>query len=137
MSWFEAVRDLLTSDLHTGSTPLFSLTAEFFDLFLVRSMLGTEVLTLGVAADGLDGQTSAELEIIKPPEPVCWSEETACRMVYLKDHGGESLVWMVLTQSLICSDPVSERTALPLQTSCHKLNPSFRFSLQQHFTQSL
>ncbi|XP_071340298.1 synaptonemal complex protein 2-like isoform X2 [Trachinotus anak] len=42
--WFEAVRDLLTSDLNKSSGPLLSLTEEFYDYFLVRSMLGNEVL---------------------------------------------------------------------------------------------
>jgi len=41
--WFEAVHDLLTSDLQRGSAPLLSLTEEFFDYFLVSSILGTEV----------------------------------------------------------------------------------------------
>ncbi|XP_029384938.1 synaptonemal complex protein 2-like isoform X2 [Echeneis naucrates] len=39
--WFEAVRDLLTSDPHKSSAPLFSLTEEFYDYFLVRRMLGS------------------------------------------------------------------------------------------------
>ncbi|XP_035475600.2 synaptonemal complex protein 2-like [Scophthalmus maximus] len=33
--WFEAVRDLLTSDLHKSSVPLLSLTEEFYNYFLV------------------------------------------------------------------------------------------------------
>ncbi|KAM4718098.1 synaptonemal complex protein 2-like isoform 3-T3 [Anableps anableps] len=43
MLWFEAVHDLLTSDLQKGSTSLLSLTEEFFDYFLVSSILGSEV----------------------------------------------------------------------------------------------
>ncbi|KAM4544090.1 synaptonemal complex protein 2-like [Fundulus diaphanus] len=41
--WFSAVHDLLTSDLQQGSAPLLSLTEEFFNYFLVSSMLGSEV----------------------------------------------------------------------------------------------
>ncbi|MEQ2163164.1 hypothetical protein GOODEAATRI_027403, partial [Goodea atripinnis] len=43
MLWFKAVHDLLTSDLQKGSAPLLSLTEEFFNYFLVSSMLGSEV----------------------------------------------------------------------------------------------
>ncbi|XP_023123607.2 synaptonemal complex protein 2-like isoform X2 [Amphiprion ocellaris] len=39
--WFEAVADLLTSDLHRGSAPLLSLTEVMFDYFL---MLGQDSL---------------------------------------------------------------------------------------------
>ncbi|PWA15689.1 hypothetical protein CCH79_00019586 [Gambusia affinis] len=35
MLWFEAVHDLLTSDLQEGSTTLMTLTEEFFDYFLL------------------------------------------------------------------------------------------------------
>nr|XP_008300519.1 PREDICTED: uncharacterized protein LOC103372613 [Stegastes partitus] len=41
--WFEAVSDLLTSDLQRSSAPLLSLTEKLFDYFLVSSMLGNEV----------------------------------------------------------------------------------------------
>ncbi|KAI3355000.1 hypothetical protein L3Q82_004801 [Scortum barcoo] len=41
--WFEAVHDLLTSDLQKNSATLLSLTEEFYDYFLVRDMLGNEV----------------------------------------------------------------------------------------------
>ncbi len=41
--WFEAIHDLLNSDLQKNSAPLLSLTEEFYDYFLVRSMLGNEV----------------------------------------------------------------------------------------------
>lgn len=43
MLWFEAVHDLLTSDLQEGSTTLMALTEEFFDYFLVSSKLGSDV----------------------------------------------------------------------------------------------
>lgn len=41
--WFEAVHDLLTSDLQKGVTPLLNLTDEFFDYFLVSGLLGSDV----------------------------------------------------------------------------------------------
>ncbi|XP_013889633.1 synaptonemal complex protein 2-like isoform X2 [Austrofundulus limnaeus] len=41
MLWFEAVCNLLTSDLHRGSAPLFTLAEEFFDYFL---LLGEDCL---------------------------------------------------------------------------------------------
>ncbi|XP_062235966.1 synaptonemal complex protein 2-like [Platichthys flesus] len=46
--WFEAVRDLLTSDLHKSSAPLLSLTEEFFDYFLVLSQASLPVSQLSV-----------------------------------------------------------------------------------------
>ncbi|XP_034428653.1 synaptonemal complex protein 2-like isoform X3 [Hippoglossus hippoglossus] len=46
--WFEAVRDLLTSDLHKSSAPLLSLTEEFFDYFLVLSQASLPVSELSV-----------------------------------------------------------------------------------------
>lgn len=43
--WFEAVRNLLTSDLHKSSAALLGLTEEFYDYFQVRSRMGTSVVT--------------------------------------------------------------------------------------------
>lgn len=40
MLWFEVVHDVMTSDLHRSSTSLLNLVEEFYDYFLVRSMLG-------------------------------------------------------------------------------------------------
>lgn len=41
--WFQAVHDLLTSDLQKNPAPLLTLTEEFYDYFLVRGMVGNEL----------------------------------------------------------------------------------------------
>ncbi|XP_040922055.1 synaptonemal complex protein 2-like isoform X2 [Toxotes jaculatrix] len=46
--WFEAVRDLLTSDLHKSSGPLLSLTEEFYDYFLLLGQASLPVSQLSV-----------------------------------------------------------------------------------------
>ncbi|XP_041824117.1 synaptonemal complex protein 2-like isoform X2 [Melanotaenia boesemani] len=48
VAWFEAVRDLLTSDLHRGSAPLLSLSEEFFDYFLILGQASLPVSQLSV-----------------------------------------------------------------------------------------
>ncbi|XP_039983486.1 synaptonemal complex protein 2-like isoform X2 [Xiphias gladius] len=46
--WFEAVRDLLTSDFHKSSAPLLSLTEEFYDYFLLLVQASLPVSQLSV-----------------------------------------------------------------------------------------
>ncbi|XP_017158667.1 synaptonemal complex protein 2-like isoform X2 [Poecilia reticulata] len=48
MSWFEAVHDLLTSDLQEGSTTLKALTEEFFDYFLLLAQASLPAAQLSV-----------------------------------------------------------------------------------------
>ncbi|GAA6234204.1 synaptonemal complex protein 2-like [Lates japonicus] len=65
MLWFEAVRDLLTSDLHKSSAPLLSLTEEFYDYFLLLGQASLPVSQLSVALLQL-AQFSLEPEIHFP-----------------------------------------------------------------------
>ncbi|XP_044196339.1 synaptonemal complex protein 2-like isoform X6 [Thunnus albacares] len=48
LSWFEAVRDLLTSDLQKSSTPPLSLTEGFYDYFLLLGQSSLPVSQLSV-----------------------------------------------------------------------------------------
>ncbi|XP_014872428.1 synaptonemal complex protein 2-like isoform X4 [Poecilia latipinna] len=48
MSWFEAVHDLLTSDLQEGSTTLMALIEEFFDYFLLLAQASLPAAQLSV-----------------------------------------------------------------------------------------
>ncbi|XP_043960987.1 synaptonemal complex protein 2-like isoform X3 [Gambusia affinis] len=48
MLWFEAVHDLLTSDLQEGSTTLMTLTEEFFDYFLLLAQASLPAAQLSV-----------------------------------------------------------------------------------------
>ncbi|XP_032408077.1 synaptonemal complex protein 2-like [Xiphophorus hellerii] len=48
MLWFEAVHDLLTSDLQEGSTTLMALTEEFFDYFLLLAQASPPAAQLSV-----------------------------------------------------------------------------------------
>ncbi|XP_037829171.1 synaptonemal complex protein 2-like isoform X2 [Kryptolebias marmoratus] len=68
MLWFEAVRDLLTSDLCRSSTPLFTLTEEFFDYFLLlgqASLSGPQisVVLLQLARFSLESQIHFPLRL--------------------------------------------------------------------------
>nr|XP_020481152.1 synaptonemal complex protein 2-like isoform X7 [Monopterus albus] len=44
--WFKAIHDLLTSDFHKSSTPLLSLTEEFYDYFLLLGQASLPVCQL-------------------------------------------------------------------------------------------
>ncbi|XP_042372789.1 synaptonemal complex protein 2-like, partial [Plectropomus leopardus] len=48
VSWFEAVHDLLTSDLQRSSAPLLSLTENFYDYFLLLGQASLPVTQLSV-----------------------------------------------------------------------------------------
>ncbi|XP_069576290.1 synaptonemal complex protein 2-like [Brachyistius frenatus] len=48
LEWFEAVRDLLTSNLQRSSAPLFNLTEEFFDFLLLLGQASLPVSQLSV-----------------------------------------------------------------------------------------
>lgn len=50
--WFEAVHDMMTSDLQKISAPVVRLTEAFYDYFLVRSMLGNQM----VEGRGMEGR---------------------------------------------------------------------------------
>ncbi|XP_023249919.1 synaptonemal complex protein 2-like isoform X2 [Seriola lalandi dorsalis] len=63
--WFEAVRNLLTSDLNKSSAPLLSLTEEFYDYFLLLGQASLPVSQLSVVLLHL-AQFSLEPEIHFP-----------------------------------------------------------------------
>lgn len=50
--WFEAVHDMMTSDLQKISAPVVRLTEAFYDYFLVRRMLGNQM----VEGRGMEGR---------------------------------------------------------------------------------